>query len=259
MSVTLGELLSGVLLAAVVAIACATGAGHLWRRLPRRPDGLVEPALALFGLVATASALTLVLLLAWGVPFSSVRDAPSLGHPAFVASLLGTVGGHLAVLAWARSLGAPVALRRASPRWMLVGVGVGMGALLFSAAWTETARLFGRPMADQALVETVLDAGPGGPRVAAVLFVVGVAPVLEELVFRGYLQTAIAARLGPAVGIGVAAALFGLFHLSDPAVVPVLAVVGALLGWVRHRSGSVYPAMAGHLVNNVAAMAIALS
>lgn len=255
----LRDLLAASIMVATVALLSATAAGHLWRRVGGRADGLIEPALALLGLVGTASTLTLGLLLAWHVPLGAQAESISLAHPMFVASLLGTIGGHLAVIAWARSLGAPVALKRPSPHWMLVGVLVGFSAIVFSALWTHTAEAFGRPMADQALVATVLGEGPSGGRLAAVLFVVAVAPVLEELVFRGYLQTALAARLGPAVGIGTAAVLFGLFHLADPAVVPILTAVGALLGWVRHRSGSVYPAMAGHLVNNLAAMALAFS
>lgn len=248
----------GALIGAAVAATGATAAAWVWRRWGRR-DPLIETGLAIVGLIGTASVLTVGLLLGWRVPLAVLDDAPTLGHPLFAASLLGTVGGHVAVLAWARGLGSPVALTRPSPRWVLVGVAAGGAALAFSALWSRTAELFGRPLADQALVASLLDASPGPGRVAALLFVVAGAPLLEELVFRGYVQTALAARFGAAVGIGAAATLFGLFHLSDPAVVPILAVIGGLLGWVRHRSGSVWPAMVGHLVNNVAAMAIALA
>jgi membrane protease YdiL (CAAX protease family) len=252
------EVFGAVLVCVGIAIGCATVAGLAWRRIARGPDGLTEPTLAVIGLIGTASVLTVGLLLLWRVPWGGPRSPPTIGDPLFAASLIGTVGGHLAVLAWARALGASVALRRPSPRWMLAGVCVGGAGLVVSAVWTEAARRFGYPMADQELVATVLESGPSVGRIATVFFVVAVAPVLEELVFRGYLQTAISARVGAAAGIGMTAVLFGLFHLADPAVVPVLTVIGALLGWVRQRSGSVYPAIAGHLVNNLAAMAIAL-
>jgi membrane protease YdiL (CAAX protease family) len=252
-------LVLGLVFVATVAITGATLAGWAWRRMTRRADLLLEPALALVGLIGTAATLTFGLLLVWRVPAGTWGEGTSLADPLFVASLLGTVGGHLAVLAWARAVGAPVALTRATPRWMLVGVCAGGCALLLSAAWTETARMFGRPLADQELVSSLLDAEPGAARVVALLFVVAAAPVLEELVFRGYLQTTLSARFGAVVGVLVPGLLFGLFHLADPAVVPALAGVGILLGWVRHASGSVYPAMVGHLVNNVAAMALALA
>ncbi|MDP2313001.1 MAG: type II CAAX endopeptidase family protein [Pseudomonadota bacterium] len=249
----------GVALCVAVAVGAATAAGVAWRGIIRGPNGLAEPALALFGLIVTASVLTMSLLLLWRVPWGGPDDPPAIGDPLFAASLIGTVGGHLAVLAWARALRAPVAMNRPSPRWMLAGVGVGFAGLFTSALWSETARTLGHPMADQELVATVLDAGPSAGRIATVFFVVAVAPVLEELVFRGYLQTAIGARLGATMGIVCAGTLFGFFHIADPAVVPVLTAIGLMLGWVRHRSGSVYPAMAGHLVNNLAAMALALA
>ncbi|MDP2305301.1 MAG: CPBP family intramembrane metalloprotease [Pseudomonadota bacterium] len=249
----------GVAGCAAVAVGAASVAGAAWRIVSRPPDGLLEPLMALVGLIGTASVLTLGLLLLWRVPWGGPDHPPAIGDPLFVASLIGTVGGHLAVLAWARALGAPVALVRTTPRWMFVGVSLGFAGLCASAIWSEAARTFGYPMADQELVATVLDAGPSTGRVATVFFVVAIAPVLEELVFRGYLQTAIGAKLGTGAGIVSVAVLFGLFHVADPAVVPVLTVIGLLLGWVRHKSGSVYPAIAGHLVNNVAAMALALA
>jgi membrane protease YdiL (CAAX protease family) len=250
---------AGVAACVVIAVGAASVAGAAWRIVRRPPGGLLEPLLALVGLVGTASVLTLGLLLLWRVPWGGPDHPPAIGDPLFAASLIGTVGGHLAVLAWARALGAPVAAVRTTPRWMLVGVAAGFAGLCCSAIWSEAASTFGFPMADQELVATVLGAGPSAGRIATVFFVVGIAPVLEELVFRGYLQTAIGAKLGAGIGVVTTALLFGLFHLADPAVVPVLTGIGLLLGWVRHKSGSVYPAMAGHLVNNLAAMALALA
>lgn len=255
--VTVTQVVSGAVFSAFVGAVCAWVAGRAWRRFVPRREPLLEAALAVVGLVGTSSVVSVALMISWGAPLGALTDAPTFGHPLFAASLLGTVGGHVAVLAWARALETPLPLVRPGPRWLLVGVGAGAAALLFSATWTRTAELFGRPMADQGLVEALLGAPPGVGRIAALAFVVAAAPLLEELVFRGYLQTALAGRFGAPFAIGASAALFGLFHLSDPAVVPVLAVVGGLLGWVRHASGSVWPAIVAHLVNNVAAMAIA--
>jgi membrane protease YdiL (CAAX protease family) len=215
--------------------------------------------LALIGLIGTASVLTGGLMLAWRVPWVGARSPREIGDPLFAASLIGMVGGHLAVLAWARALGAPLALIRTRTTWMFAGCLVGCAGLLSSAVWSAVATALGHPLADQELVATVLSSEASAGRIATIVFVVAGAPVLEELVFRGYLLTAIRARVGPVAAIASTAVLFGLFHLSDPAVVPVLVVIGVLLGWVRQRSGSVYPAIAAHLVNNVAAMAIALA
>lgn len=49
----------------------------------------------------------------------------------------------------------------------------------------------------------------------------------EEVFFRGYLQTKLAARFGPGVGLGLASILFGLAHFAGGAA---LVVFAALLG-----------------------------
>jgi membrane protease YdiL (CAAX protease family) len=252
-----GAILGGVVLSAGVGVSGATTAGLIWRALRPTRDGIAEPALALFGLIGTASVLTAVLLLLWGAP-SFVGEPTTLDDPLFAASLVGTVGGHLAVLAWARTIGAPLAAVRVGPRWIAAGLGVGLAALLVSGVWVAIAERLGFSIADQGLVSTLTAAPPGLGRSVTVLFVVAVAPVLEELVFRGYLQTALTTRAGALTAGMLSAVAFGLFHLSDPAVVPVLTIIGGLLAWVRYRSGSVVPAILGHVVNNAAAMAIAL-
>jgi membrane protease YdiL (CAAX protease family) len=72
----------------------------------------------------------------------------------------------------------------------------------------------------------------------------------EELLFRGYVQTRLTRSFGPLVGIAVASFLFAAFHLD---LVHVIAVfpLGLFLGWISWQSGSLFPAMMGHFVNNV--------
>lgn len=80
---------------------------------------------------------------------------------------------------------------------------------------------------------------------------IGATPALcEELLFRGYVQTRLVASLGPAAGVMIASLLFAAFHMD---LVHVIAVfpLGLFLGWLAWRSGSIFPAMLGHFVNNV--------
>jgi hypothetical protein len=246
-------LLVGLVVALTVGAGGATLAGHIWRRFVQGRGRVLEPVLALFGFAGTASVLTGALLLAWGGSLDQPATV-SVADPLFAASICGTLGGQVAVLAWGRALGVPSGLRPAPLRWWILGLAVGGAALLLSAGWLELGQLLGHPVHEQGIATSVQDAQPGLGRGAAVLFIVLIAPVFEELVFRGYLQGALVPSLGP-VGAGVASAvIFGLFHLSDPQVVPVLTVMGGLLAWVRHRSGSVGPAIAGHVLNNAAAM-----
>ena len=87
----------------------------------------------------------------------------------------------------------------------------------------------------------------------------------EEIVFRGYLQSQLAARFShPAVWIGVPSAMFAMLHyapLSAGENAWVLVVWAGLFGVaaadLTARSGTLGPAIALHLVNNVSAILIA--
>lgn len=107
--------------------------------------------------------------------------------------------------------------------------------------------------------------GTPGASVAAVTSVwAGVAVLAralgEEILFRGLIGGVLFRRLGLARGNVVQAVAFLLPHLPlllvDPAlwpILPVQLVAGLLLGWLRHRSGSVVPGTLVHAVANLGA------
>jgi membrane protease YdiL (CAAX protease family) len=74
------------------------------------------------------------------------------------------------------------------------------------------------------------------------VFGIGIAPVCEELAFRGFLQPLLARSLGAVPGVIVAAIPFGLLHYREfgnswrHAV--LIALAGTIFGWVRHVTGS---------------------
>lgn len=84
----------------------------------------------------------------------------------------------------------------------------------------------------------------------------------EELVFRGYLQSQLAARFAhPAIWMGIPSVLFALLHFdgySDPlyawSVVLWAGLFGLATADLTARSGTLGPAIAMHLVNNFAAI-----
>ena len=81
------------------------------------------------------------------------------------------------------------------------------------------------------------------------------APLVEELFFRGYLFSVLASRLGPVAAMFATGTLFGLAHFAvvPPKILPVLALLGVALGWLRHQTGSVVPGIAVHaFVNSLA-------
>lgn len=77
-----------------------------------------------------------------------------------------------------------------------------------------------------------------------------VAPVLEEVLFRGLVQTALLEAGGRGrrwAVIFVAASWFALVHVGQPwQALPPLFVLGIVLGWVYERTGSLAPCVIVH-------------
>jgi hypothetical protein len=98
------------------------------------------------------------------------------------------------------------------------------------------------------LDRVVREASPAQPWL--VLLAIGLAPALgEELLFRGLLLRWLATRLpGPAAVLG-SAVLFGAAHLDLVHGVAAF-LLGAYLGAVAWRAGSVRPPMLCHAANN---------
>lgn len=82
--------------------------------------------------------------------------------------------------------------------------------------------------------------------------VVFAAPIAEELLFRGQLQPAIERRFGPWPSILVPAIVFGAIHLQ-PLAAPPLILVGAILGWLRWKTGSLTIPIVFHVTMNAIA------
>lgn len=82
-----------------------------------------------------------------------------------------------------------------------------------------------------------------------VLGMVALAPLVEELVFRGLLFGALAPRLGVLLGALVSALLFGLVH-GDWVLFPALAALGFVNALLYARSANLTVAVALHGLNN---------
>lgn len=84
-------------------------------------------------------------------------------------------------------------------------------------------------------------------------FVVAVgAGIPEEIFFRGYALRRLAIAHGKIPAVIVSSLLFGIFHL-DPLHAPLAASMGLFLGFVVLKTGSIYPAISAHAINNAAA------
>jgi membrane protease YdiL (CAAX protease family) len=201
---------------------------------------------AVGGLVVDVPALLL------GVKVSSSHTPPGLAIAdtfvqdlAFVAVAVycAHMGGR-AVRAW------QLGLRRPGVGWgwasvMIVALFVTF--LLLSVVWAEAfnpgkEKLLEQLGSNEGALLLVLSAG----------LTCVVAPVCEEFLFRGYIFTALRNRTGTLWAAVITGILFGGVHAgSAPALdlVP-LAALGFGLCLLYRRSGSLYPCMVAHSINN---------
>lgn len=82
-----------------------------------------------------------------------------------------------------------------------------------------------------------------------------VAPVFEELLFRGCVYGALRTRMSAGWAAVLSAVLFSLLHM-DWFMVPQLVVIGVMLAHLRERTGSLFPAMVAHGLLNGGQLAV---
>jgi membrane protease YdiL (CAAX protease family) len=91
------------------------------------------------------------------------------------------------------------------------------------------------------------------------LFLLGaivVAPVVEEIFFRGFLFAGLRGRYGWQKAAAISAALFSLVHLQPTAAVPIF-LLGLVFAFLYERSGSIWPAVLMHVSSNALALGAA--
>ncbi len=93
-----------------------------------------------------------------------------------------------------------------------------------------------------------------GAYIANWIVVAGVAPVVEELTYRGLGFSLLSEAWGTTVAIFAVGILFALSHGLLQAL-PELATLGCALAWLRYRTSSVYPGMVVHSLFNSVALA----
>ncbi len=76
-----------------------------------------------------------------------------------------------------------------------------------------------------------------------------VAPVVEELIFRGIILQGLRRNYNAFVAVFMSALLFSLFHLN-PWQMPATFILGLLLGWIMVRANNIILSILGHSINN---------
>lgn len=110
---------------------------------------------------------------------------------------------------------------------------------------------------EQGFVPDEWDSSRIGAFAAFFVVVSVVAPVIEELIYRG-LGFSLLAPYGTWVAIVVTGVLFGASHGLLIAL-PILTVFGLVIGWLRARVRSVYPPMILHGIFNGVALIVSVA
>jgi len=132
----------------------------------------------------------------------------------------------------------------------------GAAALLVGVSlWYVNVRLVSLidvPESDLRLLEQMIDK----PSLVVAVLTIGVLPAIsEEIVFRGVLVRGLATRFHAPIAIGIAAAVFSLYHLNPVQMLPTF-TLGLALGTIALRAGSSLPTMLCHAANNIVALLI---
>jgi hypothetical protein len=112
--------------------------------------------------------------------------------------------------------------------------------------------------------QQVVEAAEGAERLPEKLIITVViavlAPVAEEILFRGMLFDALLARTSVKRTVWISGVVFGLVHLIDPAalpLVPALIGLGVILGYARQRTDSLSRPILMHIgFNSVTAIGL---
>ena len=84
-----------------------------------------------------------------------------------------------------------------------------------------------------------------------------VTPIVEELMFRGYILDAINRKHSEWTAIIWSSILFGLLHLLGGVFYAGSALIGGLIyGWIRVRTGSLLTPIACHMIWNILALVV---
>ncbi|HHO52412.1 MAG TPA: CPBP family intramembrane metalloprotease [Deltaproteobacteria bacterium] len=140
-------------------------------------------------------------------------------------------------------------IRRASPGWTLAaGIG-GLTIWTFPSWWaTRLAEGSEQPSTVELITETLIQ-DPLSQTWPLIFAIVVTAPLIEEIIFRGYLWSVLG-HLGPPILVFLgSSALFALYHL-DPLHVITLLPTALFFGLLRWGSGSIGPCVLAHFVNN---------
>lgn len=201
-----------------------------------------------------------ILISVIGVSIGFAITGDEAGHTGAVTTALaafGQFGGWVGCVAYVahakgRSLRDDFGLRLDVRDWWAVFAGMG----LFVVATLLILPLHDMVNESQRVVDD-LNAATGAKLVVFAVTAALVAPVSEELLFRGLLLRSLRRRFPPAIAIGIQALVFALAHpllsptLGDLVVVPALLLLGTASGLAAETRGDLSASILMHIGFNL--------
>lgn len=137
--------------------------------------------------------------------------------------------------------------------WRGAGAGLLAQLVLLPLVYWPLLELLDRSTRDlEGPARSLSDRADDATGIVLLVLIVGVlAPIFEEIFYRGLMQRAFLKRgLPPVMAIGVTSVVFGVSHFQLLQL-PGLVIAGAVFGVLAHRSGRLGPAIAAHVVFNM--------
>ena len=142
---------------------------------------------------------------------------------------------------------ADLGLRPSPPKWHRRGFA--LAVLLLPVVAAINGLLIPQVTGDDFHNPQLYAVAPDGfswPALLAMLVMAGfVAPLGEELVFRGLLFPWLRGRLGVAAAAVLSGLIFAILH-GAPILIPALTAIGTALALLYHRCGSLWPVILAH-------------
>ena len=198
-----------------------------------------------------------------GGSIGAVASGQVAGEPSNAATVAGSIGGMyvgyaatLVAISRTKGLGSLAADFGARVRvqyWWALFAGAALqmvlGAFVYPLVWLVDDE-------KQNVVEELKDSS--GAKLAVLVLAAGLlAPIFEEIIFRGLFQRALRRRLLPEYAIAIQAFAFSMAHpLGDPslgslAVVPALFALGVISGIAAERTGDLSISIPLHMGFNL--------
>ena len=251
-----------------------------WESRPELPDGAPPPDPrrsfprwpAWLGVIAVPTALLIAIIGGLVVSLVGVAAGDDVGDPGPAANLGATIVQDIGFIATALLLARMVGPTRPGDfglRWPRIGPAIGWSLLCYGSialvgAGASAAFGVGAEEQDNVLESLGIEEDSNYVILAAAIVTVA-APLAEEVLFRGFVFTALRGRLRLVGAAAVSGLIFGVIHLTsytdEPlsltlASITTLSFFGFALALLYWRTGSLVPCIAIHAINNSIAFGV---